>query len=85
MNNGKKQPLKAQRMRTIVKASVNDDGIIWVNGHRVNMLTGWDKRHLEYMREEGIITYMKEGKKVKYDLESVHRYWEKMKKFDSTR
>jgi hypothetical protein len=81
MNNGKKQPMKAQRMRTIVKASISDDGIIWVSGHRVNMLTGWTKRDLEYLREEGNVTFKKEGNEVRYDLDSVYMYFEKVKRF----
>jgi hypothetical protein len=81
MNKGKKERIPAQRMRTIVKAQVNDNGIFWINGHRVNMLTGWSKRDLEYLREEGNVTFKKEGNEVRYDLDSVWKYYEKVKRF----
>ena len=81
MNNGKKSQTPTPRMRTLVKAQVKNGGIVWINGHRVNMLTGWDKRELEYLREEGNITFKKEGNKIRYDLDSVGNYFEKVKKF----
>lgn len=80
MNNGKKAQTPA-RLRTLVKIQASDDGIIWINGHRVNMLTGWDKRELEYLREEGNITFKKEGNRIRYDLDSVGKYYEKVKRF----
>lgn len=81
MNHGKKIKTTATRMRTLVKARASEEGIIWVNGHRVNMLTGWDKRELEYLREEGNIRFKQEGKLIRYDLDSIHKVWETIKKF----
>lgn len=81
MNKGKKQQTPAPRMRTLVVAQTNEDGIVWVNGHRVNMLTGWDKRQLEYLREEGIVKCKEVDNKIRYDLDSVWNYYEKIKRF----
>jgi hypothetical protein len=81
MKKGEKQKSPVTRMRTIVKAQASEDGVFWVNGHRVNMLTGWDFRELEYIREEGNITYKREGKKVRYDIDSVKMYYQKLKGF----
>lgn len=69
------------RLKTIVKARIDEDGIIWMSAYEVNALTKWDHRKLELLRENGKLTYRREGNKVQYDIETVHRIFEIEKRF----
>lgn len=71
----------APRLRTIVKARVDEDGIVWMNAYEVNGLTKWDGRKLDWLRERGKLTYRKEGNKIEYDISTVLRIFEIEKKF----
>lgn len=69
-------------MRTIIKAEIRNDTIIWITAQRVTELTDWHYSDLEVFREEGNVTVKKVGKQgYRYDLDSVYHLFEKIKKF----
>jgi hypothetical protein len=71
----------APRLKTIVKASIDEDGIIWMNAYEVNELTKWDGRKLDWLRERGKLTYRKEGNRIEYDVSTVLRIFQIEKQF----
>lgn len=75
------QKAPTPRLKTIVKARIDEDGIVWMNAYEVNDLTKWDGRKLENLRDNGKLTYRKEGNKLEYDISTVLRIFEIEKKF----
>lgn len=82
MKKAKKQVAPTPRMKTIVKASVREDGF-YVPVSFVTRLTGWDYRMMEYLRDNELIRFENNNGVLLYQLDSVHRVWSEMKKFQS--
>lgn len=82
-----KETAPSPRMKTIVKAQVREEKILidplWVRSHTVSMLTKWDFRMLEKLRDEGNIIFEKRGNNTWYELDSIYRVWSKMIKFQT--
>jgi hypothetical protein len=72
------------RLRTLVKAKVYDDGF-YVPVSFVTKLTKWDYRMMEYLRDNELITFENRDGALWYQLESVHRVWNEMQKFQQAR
>lgn len=75
--------VNAPRLKTIVKARIDEDGIVWMNAYEVNALTKWDGGKLDWLRERGKLTYRKDGNKIEYDISTVLRIFEIEKKFQT--
>jgi hypothetical protein len=71
----------APRLKTIVKAQIDEDGVMWWNAYEVNERTKWDHRKLTWLRENKRVTYRTDGNKIEYDVETVLRIFELEKRF----
>lgn len=80
MQKRNKQTAPTPRLKTIVKASSREDGF-YVPVSFVTKLTGWDYRMMEYLRDNELITFENKDGVLLYQLDSVHRIWSEMKKF----
>lgn len=46
----------------------------WVNGQMITQLTSWDNRDkLRTARDNGFVEFKKEGKRMLYNLDSIHQ------------
>ena len=53
---------------------------VWITAQAVKMITGWDQRKLEFIRNQGLLRIKREGVQgVKYLMSSVEELKEKMK------
>lgn len=83
MRKAKQTIAPTPRLKTIVKARIDEDGIVWMNAYEVNALTKWSGQKLDWLRERGKLTYRKDGNKIEYDIHTVLRIFEIEKKFQS--
>lgn len=81
MRKVKKQQAPTPRLKTIIKAQIEDDGIMWWDAYEVNEHTNWDRRKLEKLRDKKRLTYRTDGKNVEYDAETVLRRFQLEKQF----
>lgn len=72
--------MNSSKKRQLVKAQVRD-GEIWVSGHRVGKHTRFDHRDLEDLREDMPDSFIKEGRKIRYNLKRVLDYYNTVKQF----
>lgn len=82
MQKRNKQTAPTPRLRTLVKAVCREDGY-YVPVSFVTKLTGWDYRMMEYLRDNELITFENKDGVLLYQLDSVHRIWSEMKKFQT--
>lgn len=82
MKKAKKQVAPNPRMKTIIKAQINEGDVTWITAQRATKLTNWTCQDLQSFREEGYLTIMRKGKKgVRYDLSSVRKLFKELQDF----